>query len=348
MTDDCENTGPYCWIRCSIFVVIALIILIILAALIIWFLIDQYKKRFKQNYMLNTITYCAKLEPIKYTSTVSKPEQDNLYEYRLARALLEASILVSQSNCTNISVTNPEGFNQQTRIITSHPKTGNNRMVATVFSDKEESTDYANRILIVFSGTFFLDEWATDMNFPLTDATDLRNYIPGVKLHTGFYNLYQSARKQLWSIIENTCDINTELYITGHSLGGALATISAYDFARYKPVCYTFASPRTGNNTFANTFNRLVPNCMRIYNIDDTITNLPLPIMAGNVYQHVNSGIAFDINMGNLRDNHITAYVKYLPECIPNVAPCPTSIRTTISEQTNVPVYPTYYPNRQY
>ena len=66
----------------------------------------------------------------------------------------------------------------------------------------------------------------------------------------------------------------------GHSLGGALATLCAFDVAAAikeagaraaggKAIdvsCYTFGAPRTGNRAFCHEFNALVPNCWGIIN----------------------------------------------------------------------------------
>ena len=144
----------------------------------------------------------------------------------------------------------------------------------------------------------------------------------GVKVHAGFYNLYLSIRDQLWKLYNDNQHQINEIYITGHSLGGALSSIAAFDFAQYQPTHYSFASPRTGNVNFATTFNHILPQSLRIYNVDDIVPELPPPVIFGNVYEHVNKGIPFDINLGTLAKNHITAYVDYLPVCVPNIAPC--------------------------
>jgi len=61
----------------------------------------------------------------------------------------------------------------------------------------------------------------------------------------------------------------------GHSLGGALATLAAFDIRRHlletmqsnaQVVCYTFAAPRTGNHAFAREYNTMVPDTWSVIN----------------------------------------------------------------------------------
>jgi predicted lipase len=55
-----------------------------------------------------------------------------------------------------------------------------------------------------------------------------------------------------------------QVYVTGHSLGGALATLCAYELcnrapskrAHYSVTMYTYGAPRVGNKTFADSFNK--------------------------------------------------------------------------------------------
>ena len=57
-------------------------------------------------------------------------------------------------------------------------------------------------------------------------------------------------------------DEEIELYIVGHSLGGAVATLCAYDIAcltpHFNPVLVTFGSPPVGNIDFAIDFNKMM------------------------------------------------------------------------------------------
>lgn len=64
--------------------------------------------------------------------------------------------------------------------------------------------------------------------------------------------------------------------LAGHSLGGALATLAAYDIRQslvsqgqqqqVVVVCYSFGAPRTGNHAFARDYNHMVPDTWNIIN----------------------------------------------------------------------------------
>ena len=65
------------------------------------------------------------------------------------------------------------------------------------------------------------------------------------------------------------------LCAAGHSLGGALATLAAYDIKKelvkanrgdVKLLCYAFGAPRTGSHAFARDYNRTVPDTWSIIN----------------------------------------------------------------------------------
>jgi len=72
---------------------------------------------------------------------------------------------------------------------------------------------------------------------------------------------------------------------TGHSLGGALATLAAFDLSHRsaawrsnkpaKIAMYNFGSPRVGNKAFATEFNRAVPHAWRLVNRNDAVVTVP-------------------------------------------------------------------------
>lgn len=56
----------------------------------------------------------------------------------------------------------------------------------------------------------------------------------------------------------------------GHSLGGALATLAAFDIAKELRLTdihvVTFGAPRTGNRAFAQEYEQMVPDTWHIIN----------------------------------------------------------------------------------
>ena len=75
-----------------------------------------------------------------------------------------------------------------------------------------------------------------------------------------FYNM----RKSLLALMDDTSTVNRNLYVTGHSLGGALAHTAAFFLASDKQLnskkkfegvkCITFAAPMSGNISFQRAF----------------------------------------------------------------------------------------------
>ena len=67
------------------------------------------------------------------------------------------------------------------------------------------------------------------------------------------------------------------VWFTGHSLGGALATLAADRYSHASGI-YTFGAPRVGNERFAKAFR--VP-AFRIVNNNDIVSWLPPPWLGG-------------------------------------------------------------------
>jgi alpha-beta hydrolase superfamily lysophospholipase len=88
------------------------------------------------------------------------------------------------------------------------------------------------------------------------------------------------------------------LLITGHSLGGALATLCAADVAeswarspvQHRPriVLHTFGSPRVGDAIFAARLAAHVPTALRFVAGLDIVPSVPLVAMG---YAHAGTGV---------------------------------------------------------
>jgi triacylglycerol lipase len=193
-----------------------------------------------------------------------------------------------------------------------------------VFGYLIESDD---TIVIAFRGT-------TSTADTISDFIARQTLYPWVtnagKTHLGFTDIYGSARIQILSILSK-CDPNKKLILTGHSLGGALATLCALDvvfnskFSR--PILYTFGAPRVGNPTFAAFYNRKVPSTHRIVIESDLIPLIPPPIYKSTyneivyLYLHVKGGFTLHYITDSLSKNHalinyFTVLAKYETEYV--------------------------------
>ncbi|KAH0637368.1 hypothetical protein KY289_037283 [Solanum tuberosum] len=113
-----------------------------------------------------------------------------------------------------------------------------------------------------------------------------------VQVHSGFLSAYDSVRIRLISLIKKAIgyrddDLDTpnkwHVYVTGHSLGGALATLLALELSSsqlakrgaIRVTMYNFGSPRVGNKKFAEVYNEKVKDSWRVVNHRDIIPTVP-------------------------------------------------------------------------
>uniref|UniRef100_A0A0K0F1Q4 Lipase_3 domain-containing protein n=1 Tax=Strongyloides venezuelensis TaxID=75913 RepID=A0A0K0F1Q4_STRVS len=133
-------------------------------------------------------------------------------------------------------------------------------------------------IIIVFRGTKTNEQLVNEFVDSLIDGKDFYGL--------GIVNLYfNSASNTLWpSIVKLFQDQkfkDYKVYVTGHSLGGALAALCAAkirveNIRKSKEIfLYTFGQPRVGSSKFAFNFDKLVPNSWRVIHSEDIVPHMP-------------------------------------------------------------------------
>ena len=163
--------------------------------------------------------------------------------------------------------------------------------------------------VISFRGTE-LDETA-DL---FSDINIVFQPLPGMgSVHLGFYNAYMEVEEGILAILKSrseTKKAKLNLYITGHSLGGALATLFSARIAALQAegqlsgvrlfATYTLGSPRVGNNEFADKLDAINQQegigQYRIRNHRDTITATPISFGYASSYWHAGSLVYIDSN----------------------------------------------------
>ncbi|KAJ4805250.1 Alpha/beta-Hydrolases superfamily protein [Rhynchospora pubera] len=140
-----------------------------------------------------------------------------------------------------------------------------------------------NSIIIAFRGTQeqSIKNWIEDL-FSIQLDLDYPG-MPGARVHHGFYSAYHrtSLRPAILSAVQNIKSTywNISIIVTGHSMGGALATFCALDLvvnSGEKDVqLMTFGQPRVGNAVFATDFNEYIPKAIRLTHQNDIVPHMP-------------------------------------------------------------------------
>jgi len=186
--------------------------------------------------------------------------------------------------------------------------------VMTVVGDSNNLTElvYAvginsveERITLTFRGSVTTTDWMMDAKYWIIQAPDPRRFNHNasdgsdggnVGIHQGYYKYLfgdsQEKPSRYAEIMDHIEDLfkdpdrkTYKLYVTGHSMGGALATLFGF-YAAGSPslplpvTVVSVASPRVGNINFARTFVELESQGklrhLRIANRHDPITLVPI------------------------------------------------------------------------
>ncbi|GLJ56846.1 hypothetical protein SUGI_1261770 [Cryptomeria japonica] len=181
-------------------------------------------------------------------------------------------------------------------------------------------------IVIAWRGTQTAEEWIEDLRDILvptrlsyrckrTGKNQEHHFADGVLIERGFLSCYTSTvrhrqgaagatvnistRDLVVSEIERLIQVyekemdNLSITFTGHSLGAALATLSAYDikqmlctkhnFHQIPVTVFAFASPRVGNLAFAKRVEEIGVKVLRFVNKRDLVPKVPGVCMNENV-----------------------------------------------------------------
>jgi triacylglycerol lipase len=170
-----------------------------------------------------------------------------------------------------------------------------------------------DHIVVAFRGTeaptsieglkdWFLTDAGNLLIQPQGDlGTDYAAAGVGARWHEGF----MKALAAIWDpVVEAVQAERTKsdrpIWVTGHSLGGALALLAAWRFKRkFIPVhqVYTFGAPMVGNPQTAEAIDReLAGRVFRYVNAQDPVPQLPTLSLLANGYGHCQTEIGLGLS----------------------------------------------------
>ncbi len=142
----------------------------------------------------------------------------------------------------------------------------------------------ADGVIVAFRGTL-PPSWqsqASVLNWlqDLMAEPESRPNVPG-EVHTGFYDATFSIIAKVAAEVKRLNPAGAKrVYVTGHSLGGAMASIGAWilqaaPYGITSEQVVTFAAPKPGDGAFQTAYQKLFPNQIRYENDDDLVPLLP-------------------------------------------------------------------------
>ncbi|VAH23198.1 unnamed protein product [Triticum turgidum subsp. durum] len=174
-------------------------------------------------------------------------------------------------------------------------------------------------VVVAWRGTIQALEWINDLEFAMVHPKGILGDATGADamVHRGWFSIYtstdpasthnnDSARKQVLAevrkLVDTYKDEEVSITVTGHSLGAALATLSAFDIAEngynctpaaaFPVTAFAFASPRVGGAGFKRRFNTATAaglRVLRVCNARDIVPRYP-----GLPYHDVGAELAID------------------------------------------------------
>ncbi|NET33213.1 MAG: lipase family protein [Cyanothece sp. SIO1E1] len=161
-------------------------------------------------------------------------------------------------------------------------------------------------ILLCFRGSDSREDWQANLNFP-------KDPVAIGQVHQGWWR----ALDKVWTAIEDhiktvrTPENPQSIWVTGHSLGGALATLATFRLGQAGlPLSglYTFGQPRVGNRRFGQAFDlQFKQRSFRFANNNDGVTIVPPALFN---YVHIGNFLYFT-HAGELRKTPTVAYTTW-------------------------------------
>ncbi|KAL8917515.1 MAG: hypothetical protein Q9172_005818 [Xanthocarpia lactea] len=217
-----------------------------------------------------------------------RPISDNLFHtFQLISQYAAAAYCPGNNNSTDTLLTCPSGNCPQVEAA-----------AAITLSEFEDTPNFDNTgyiaidnvnkmVVLAIRGSISKQNWQADWDM-IRVSTD---FCDDCHIHRGFRNSWQEIRDAVMENMKRAVERHPKyrIVVTGHSLGGAVATIAAAALRRIDErfagttELYTFGSPRVANKEAARWFSDQARWSWRITNENDVVPRLPPRILG---YHH--------------------------------------------------------------
>lgn len=161
---------------------------------------------------------------------------------------------------------------EERRILEEELETLEFRIIETFDQDGTQAILVSNNswAILAFRGTEAMS--ISDIKADLKAATTKCD--SGGRIHSGFSEAFGRVERKIQEKLHQEDIRKLPLFITGHSLGGALASIAAKKLKHNGGIaaCYTFGSPRVGDDDWVSGIKTPI---YRLVNAADCVTMLP-------------------------------------------------------------------------
>ncbi|KAL8376654.1 hypothetical protein RB595_007661 [Gaeumannomyces hyphopodioides] len=150
--------------------------------------------------------------------------------------------------------------------------------------------DAAAEIIVSFRGTSNVRDFQVDLQEDLVplQAQGITG-CDGCLVHEGFLSAWNSVAAETISAVqaEMAASPNSRVIITGHSLGGSLASLATVSMlgSGINVTTYTYGQPRTGNKAYADFVDQRAP-AGAMFRVTHANDGVPQAVAVASGYQH--------------------------------------------------------------
>ena len=158
-----------------------------------------------------------------------------------------------------------------------------------------------DKIIVAFRGSSSVKDFLQDVE---VWKEDLITTAQGTaRVHNGFLECFDAIDEEVVKQVKGFLAIapTAKVYLTGHSLGGALAMLCALEFSRSMPAAtiaavVTFGQPRVGNAVFRKLYDAALRDVtFRVVNQNDIVPRTPGVLLG---YRHCGQEIFMEPGTG--------------------------------------------------